>query len=406
MKLLEIIQAEALGHEELMHPALSIASGMRRLWMMRQDKRSNEEYYNLFNNQVKALETRGVDMVTRGMAEHMLKQLDVPKTLATATAAEVTAAKKDGREQLLAMALLTGANKDRFGGLLTDCFNDYLQGSDKYPTTRSEAYSLMNKWRAPAGVQVFESTSTGAAFATTSESDGATLDPDDASQSCRMDIVCNKCRKKGHFADKCRQVTDVRGTVMVHEAAQESGESTEPELEYGVQFANIEVTTHQCFHSAVAGDPMMDTMVLLDNQSTCNLFCNRKLLRNVRKAERSLIVSSTAGTSRTDLVGDLPGFPCPVWLYEGGLANILSLAHVEDHFEVSYRKGLFKVHRPDGTTRDFARLRNGLFGSSFERSPEATASRADDEDKVLLQLETEPGQDKSLVHTVRDNKTS
>ena len=35
--LLKIIQAEALGHKDLIHPALSIANGMRRLWLMRQD---------------------------------------------------------------------------------------------------------------------------------------------------------------------------------------------------------------------------------------------------------------------------------------------------------------------------------------------------------------------------------
>ena len=40
--LLNIIQAEALGHEDLMHPALSVANGLRRLLLMRQDRKQDK----------------------------------------------------------------------------------------------------------------------------------------------------------------------------------------------------------------------------------------------------------------------------------------------------------------------------------------------------------------------------
>eukprot|EP00957_Ditylum_brightwellii_P162327 12359880-Ditylum_brightwellii.AAC.1 len=48
--------------------------------------------------------------------------------------------------------------------------------------------------------------------------------------------------------------------------------------------------------------------VLLDSQSTLNVFCNASLLVNVRKARGSLDIYSTARKSTTNMIGDLPGF--------------------------------------------------------------------------------------------------
>ena len=87
--------------------------------------------------------------MTKALTEYELSKLVPPKTLTTASTAELAKAKADGKEELLTMMFLTGASRERFGGLVTDCYNGYLQGVDKYPGSRSEAYSLMNKWKAP-----------------------------------------------------------------------------------------------------------------------------------------------------------------------------------------------------------------------------------------------------------------
>eukprot|EP00957_Ditylum_brightwellii_P175708 13378554-Ditylum_brightwellii.AAC.1 len=109
--------------------------------------------------------------------------------------------------------------------------------------------------------------------------------------------------------------------------------------------------------------------VLLDSQSIVNVFCNASLLINIRKARGSLEIYSTARKSTTNMIGDLPGFGT-VWLYQEGIANILSLSKVAERFQVTYNskdEEGFRVKKPDGSVRFFKRSEQGLFDSKIKR---------------------------------------
>jgi hypothetical protein len=70
--------------------------------------------------------------------------------------------------------------------------------------------------------------------------------------------------------------------------------------------------------------------VLLDSESTVNIFSNKKFLKNIRRCdtEQGLRVHRNGRFQDTCMIGDLPGFG-PVWYKKGSLANILlSLAAV------------------------------------------------------------------------------
>jgi hypothetical protein len=50
-----------------------------------------------------------------------------------------------------------------------------------------------------------------------------------------------------------------------------------------------------------------NTWILLDNQSTIDVFCNPALLENIHKVEESISIHCTAGVTSTDMVGTLAG---------------------------------------------------------------------------------------------------
>ena len=117
-------------------------------------------------------------------------------------------------------------------------------------------------------------------------------------------------------------------------------------------------------HKGVTGGAVPEWWLLLDNQSTVDVISNRSLLRNIRKAPNPCRISCNAGVVVVDTIGDLPGYPSPVWYHPGGIANILSLHRVSQHCRVRYDSGDeqagFTVTKADGSTRAFIPSPSGL----------------------------------------------
>jgi hypothetical protein len=75
--------------------------------------------------------------------------------------------------------------------------------------------------------------------------------------------------------------------------------------------------------------------ILLDSQSTTDIFNNVYFLSNIHKSGRSLTTHCNAGIRRVTLVGTLRNYG-KVWYCKDAIANIISLAKVKERYPVKY----------------------------------------------------------------------
>ncbi|KAI2493199.1 hypothetical protein MHU86_21348 [Fragilaria crotonensis] len=111
------------------------------------------------------------------------------------TEAQANEVKDKTTARSTAMAFLLGSDRSRYGRLIEDLENDFLQGRNHYPGTVLEAFNLIANWkqertgwRAP--------TADGVAFANVD-------DKPKTPRASKAHITCHRCNKKGHYASEC-----------------------------------------------------------------------------------------------------------------------------------------------------------------------------------------------------------
>jgi hypothetical protein len=270
-------------------------------------------------------------------------------------AAKVKAA---SRNVFLATTILNQADPRRHKELQTSVSNHFAMKDDKYPRSITKALDMMDSYKNTSRTDRYHRGGDAASFNTNGEEESGTVN---ANANGRATFTCRMCKQPGHYARDCLQ-KETGGTANGNEPrAGNDGGSTEGK---GCSSTAFTIATTQGYSFNGGGGPIPSTWVLLDNQSTLDVFSNPSLLENIRSELGSMTIHCNAGTTKTNLVGDLPGYG-QVWYNPNGISNILSLLRVtRSGYQVTFdsAKGNgFILLKPDGSCVEFEQSDQGLY---------------------------------------------
>ena len=328
---------------------------------------TNEEFFKVFLREVEVYEKRGGKFLWSKMMDKRLVQAMKEKKTAYAvnnsgSIMPVDEEEEERRvqedilkEEIAAMALIKRSDKIRYGSLLIQLKNGFLKKLDGFPKTVAEALRLLDNFQLErpdannTQIQVAPRTRTPR---TGPVSGGVNRNPSASflqasgqqvvfirgtNNSFHPNTTCHLCKLKGHFQQQCPVASDATG-ARLSRVESERNPTTRQEVSFAI--CGI-LLNHQ-------GDILINpNWVLLDSESTHNIFKNRNMLTDVKATTDGEILRlhTSGGILDTNQKGHFGGLS--VWFNPRCLANILSLALVSELFRVTLDteiENAFTVH--------------------------------------------------------------
>jgi hypothetical protein len=277
-------------------------------------------------------------------------------------------------ELYLSTMFIFQSDRRRYGKLSEELENSFTKGNDDYPTNLVSAYHLINEYKNWTPRTMTPDVQ-GVAFAQKSSKKTKTED-----KEWQKEATCHECGEKGHIRPNCPKLKDTDDdddddakeptkkppskSILRKKSSDKkkavafnnNATDDEEDLDSASQFFNFGFCT-------TTSRLNLRNMILLDNQSTVDLFCNRHLVTDIHECEDSMSVMGNGGTLVTNKKATVKNYGS-VWFDPAAITNILSLKNVRDRFRVTFDSdggNAFIVHRPDKSNLRFDMHQDGLY---------------------------------------------
>jgi hypothetical protein len=362
--LLVAIQNTSYNYHSQTYIFETVNEALYRLMTLRQNQLSPSQYYDQFTNCL-AVYTHVGGSITPDPGPLAYMVAKNPTWVAGNLTADQLASVK---QMAWANWFLLHADRTRYDDLITGIQNDFQAGDlhDTYPKTINEAYQRLTNYKAKNATIRSTNQSTGVTF--TNVGGGG----NGKAKKNKDHITCFNCQENGHYSNECTKPKTSGSTGTTHTTTNEEEEEEENAvalLNNGASSGEFD-EMHASFHFMIGHSlttesfhTIPSTWLLLDNQSTIDVFCNRALLSNIKTSDRSMSIHCNAGVKTTNQTGFFPGYG-EVWYHPTGIANILSLYRVRQNgFSVSYddQRNTFIIKKPNGGSHEFAQSEKGLY---------------------------------------------
>ena len=395
LTLFRLIEKTILAQTEDQYPFATVYDQERSFYSFRQETLSNAQWYERFNTKIDVGEAIGVTRIHKVLLEYVAQDLH-SQDFTSLGAAEQSAVRVDAEERYISYAFLRQSG-NQHGNLKVDLQNDFTTGDNHYPKNRQQTLHLLDKYSKTVVTKPITQNESSFAQGGGKGGRGGGKGKDSYDTKYWKDKECYKCGKKGHPASFCKSAektsndnddaksiastaNSVRklkqdfksmskafATVKEQLKESESDLSGSDEEDSHFQFNTaFQFTQHESSESEVDEQQESESrleqifkqahvfnkldlreIILLDNQSTTDLFCNKKLVHETFKSKSAMRLKSNGGSMSVTRKATIPGYRQSVWFSKEAITNIIALANMTKQYRVTYDSNdeLFVVHR-------------------------------------------------------------
>jgi len=387
--LFKLIEKFVLKQSDNQYATAVLISEQLSILSFRQDEHlGNAGYYDRFTTRVEVARQAGVCYYSPTLLEDKATQLKLGgyDTLAIDVKKRVV---DQVEQEYLAYLFLNNSNAKLHSQLKKDVANDYSKGNtEAYPTDIHKALTLMNEYK-PLKLDTPTVPAQGTAFATkgsetkkTKSSKGAAAggkylkaaEWNALSSDEQQKIIESRSKSKGDDDDKSTSSSKsikslsktlksleksnrkLKKSVSALQKCEEDGDESSISSSEGTNHFQMDLDLLEernpkivlALKSSKNVDLDLRNVLLLDNQSTFDLCCNKKFTSQVTKAPNALTMTSNGGGLKITEKCKIPGYKYPVWYSKKAITNIICLKNLIKCYRVTYDSEVdttFVVHR-------------------------------------------------------------